>query len=213
MTGIVLLGPPGAGKGTVSKVFAEKGFVHVSTGELLRDQIRQKTPAGIEAKLRLDQGKFVSDKIVVEMVRDLLKNTDSTQKFLFDGFPRTLIQAKELDAILQSFGGKLAAIIQLDCPDEVIIERLSGRRVCNKCGSVYHLSHNPPSSEGKCDFDGSILQLRPDDTSETIKKRLAIYAEQTAPLIDYYRSSGLIRRIDASLTIEEVRCAVLERLA
>ena len=212
MTAIVLLGPPGAGKGTVAKVLVERGFTHVSTGRLLREQIRLKTPIGIEAKERLDQGRFASDEIVVEMIRRLLEDADVEQKFLFDGFPRTLAQAERLDELSQTMGLKLAEVILLECPDEQLIERLSGRRTCPQCGTIYHLSYNPSDVDGICNRDGCELKTRPDDAEETVRKRLEIYAERTVPLIDYYRKKNLIQTVDASLSIGQVRNAVAENL-
>jgi len=212
MTAIVLLGPPGAGKGTVAEALAGKGYAHVSTGELLREQIRLQTPLGLEAKDRLAQGKFVSDEIVLGMVRGLLEHAEAGQQFLFDGFPRTMVQAEEFGKLLQSLEGGLDEVILLECPDDVIVARLSGRRVCAVCGAVYHVDHNPPATPGICDLDGGELKLRKDDVPETIRKRLEIYRERTAPLIDYYRNMGLVRTVDASLPIEEVRHTVVEGL-
>ncbi len=212
MTAIILLGPPGAGKGTVAEELARKGYGHVSTGELLREQIRQETPLGLAAKERLAHGKFVSDEIVVGMIRDLLEHAKAGQKFLFDGFPRTMVQAEEFDQLLQSLEGTLDEVILLECPDDVIVARLSGRRVCPVCGAVYHVEHNPPDTPGICNLDGSELKLRKDDAPETVKKRLRIYRERTAPLIDFYKNKGLIHAVDASLSIDQVRRAVIERL-
>lgn len=212
MTAIVLLGPPGAGKGTVAEVLVEKGYTHVSTGDLLREQIRLKTPLGMEIKARMDQGRFVPDPIVVEMIREVITSADPEQNFLFDGFPRTLAQAEMFDAMLQSEGGTIAGVILLECADNVIIERLSGRRTCTKCGTVYHVKYNPSSKAGICNVDGGELIHRPDDNAETIKKRLNVYAERTAPLVAYYKVNKLIHSIDASQRIDEVRCAVLEKL-
>jgi adenylate kinase len=212
MTAIILLGPPGAGKGTVAETLAGKGYNHVSTGELLREQIRLQTPLGLEAQDRLAQGKFVSDDIVLGMIRDLLEHATPGQKFLFDGFPRTLVQAEEFDKIIQTLDGGIDEVILLECPDEMIVSRLSGRRTCVTCGAVYHIEHNPPAKPGICDFDGGELQHRKDDAPETIRKRLEIYRERTAPLIGYYRDKGLIHSVDASLSIEEVRRAVVQKL-
>lgn len=212
MRAIILLGPPGAGKGTVAKALAERGYSHVSTGELLREQIRQKTPVGLAAKDRLAQGKFVSDEIVLDMVRGLLEQAVPGQKYLFDGFPRTMAQAEQFEQILQSLEGGIDEVILLECPDEVVVGRLSGRRICKSCGAVYHLDHSPPAAPGICDFEGGELMQRKDDAPETIEKRLEIYRTRTAPLVGHYRQMGLIHAVDASLPIKEVRRAVIERL-
>jgi len=212
MTAIVLLGPPGAGKGTVAEVLVERGYVHVSTGQLLREQIQQGTQLGLEAKKLMDQGVFVPDEVVVGMIRSVLEKANPEQKFLFDGFPRTLSQAEKLDELLDSLNGTLNEVILLECPDHIVIERLSGRRTCEKCGTIYHTKYNPPKTEGICNFDGASLLQRPDDKEETIKNRLKVYQTQTAPLIDYYQSHGLIHTIDATQPIEKVRSAVLEKI-
>ena len=213
MNAVVLLGPPGAGKGTVAKVLVDKGYRHVSTGELLREQIRLETPLGLEAKKLMDQGEFVPDAVVVGMIRELLQSSGKEAKFLFDGFPRTLVQAEKLDEIIQSLEGNLDDVILLECPSENIIQRLSGRRTCVTCGAVYHMVYNPSSSGEQCELDQGQLIQRPDDKVETIIKRLTVYAEQTAPLISYYRTKDQIHSIDATMSIEEVRSAVLKRLA
>ena len=212
MTAIILLGPPGAGKGTVAEVLVERGYIHVSTGTLLREQIRLKTPLGMEIKARMDQGRFVPDQIVEEMIREVLTSPDGEQKFLFDGFPRTLAQAEIFDGILQSDGILIEEVILLECTEDVIVERLSGRRTCTKCGMVYHVQYNPAASADSCDIDGCELIQRSDDNVETIKKRLEVYAERTAPLIAYYKAKGLILPVDASQSIDAVRSAVLEKL-
>ena len=212
MNAVVLLGPPGAGKGTVAEVLVGKGYIHVSTGDLLREQIRLKTPLGIEASKLMDQGKFVPDDVVVRMIRSLLQSSDHSARFLFDGFPRTLVQAEKFDELIQSLEGFIKQVVLLECSAEVIVERLSGRRTCSKCGTVYHVKYNPASHADICDVEGCELMQRPDDNAETIRKRLAVYAEQTAPLISYYEAKGLICPIDASQGIDEVRAAVLERL-
>lgn len=212
MTAIVLLGPPGAGKGTVAEVLVEKGYTHISTGGLLREQIRLETPLGRDIKARMDQGRFVPDRVVVEMIREVLASAGGEQKFLFDGFPRTLAQAEIFDGILQSEAASIDDVILLECADAVIIERLSGRRTCTKCGMVYHVKYNPASSAGVCDVDDCELIQRPDDNVETIRKRLDVYAERTAPLIAYYKAKGLILSVDASQSIDAVRSTVLEKL-
>lgn len=212
MNAIVLLGPPGAGKGTVSEVLVNKGYQHISTGDLLREEIDLGSPLGIEAKALMDQGQFVPDEVVVGMIGNLLKSADSSQSYLFDGFPRTLVQAERLDELVEVVGGTLSEVILLTCPDEVIIDRLSGRRTCKKCGSVYHVLFNPASHGENCDIDGCELMQRPDDTEETIKKRLDVYAKQTDPVVSYYENKNLIHAVDATQSIENVRGAVLERL-
>ena len=210
MNAIVLLGPPGAGKGTVAEVLVGKGYEHVSTGDLLREQIKLKTPLGIEAKQLMDAGKFVSDQVVVDMIRNLIAQHEPDARFLFDGFPRTLIQAEKLDDLVTSLESTLESVILLECSDEVIVERLSGRRTCNKCGSVYHVIYNPPENGEKCDESGCELIQRPDDSAQTVRKRLQVYADRTALLIDYYATKGLIHRVDASQSIEQVRAAALQ---
>ena len=213
MRAIILLGPPGAGKGTVSKVLAEREYIHISTGELLRQQIAEGTELGLAAKERMDRGEFVSDEIVIGMVRDLLEHAKPGMKFLFDGFPRTLVQAEKFDELVESLGGGLEEVILLECDDEVIVERLSGRRICETCGTVYHVIHNPPQKAGICDLDGGTLLLRPDDAPDTVRNRLSVYRKQTAPLIEFYRSGkGLLHTVDAAQSIDLVRKEVLEHL-
>ena len=212
MNAIVLLGPPGEGKGTVAEVLIGKGYEHISTGDLLREQIKLETPLGIEAKQLMDQGKFVSDQVVIGMISELIAARKPDAGFLFDGFPRTLVQAEKLDTLLAAINGTLDEVVLLECPDEVLVERLSGRRTCSKCGSVYHVIYNPPENGENCDLNGCELVQRPDDNAETVRKRLRVYADRTAPLIDYYAAKGLIRRIDASRSIRDVRSAVLGQL-
>jgi adenylate kinase len=212
MNAVVLIGPPGAGKGTVAEVLADKGYKHVSTGDLLREQILLKTELGLEAKKVMEQGKFVPDDVVVSMIRDLLQAADADHKFLFDGFPRTLIQAEKLDELVHSLDGAIDQVVLLECPNEVIVERLSGRRSCPECKTVYHIKYNPTKSVGVCDKEGATLVHRDDDHAETIKKRLDVYAKQTAPLIAYYEAKNLVQPVDATKSINEVRSAVLERL-
>lgn len=213
MKAVVLLGPPGAGKGTVAEVLVEKGYRHVSTGDLLRTQIKQKTSLGLEAKALMEQGKFVPDDVVVGMIHDLISSLEGSAMFLFDGFPRTLVQAEKLEELIDSENGTLENVVLLQCRDEVIVKRLSGRRSCPECGSVYHMLYNPPINGEICDSDGTTLVQRSDDNEETIRKRLLVYAEQTAPLIDFYAEKGLVREVDANQSITDVRFAVMEKLA
>ncbi|HEY5654052.1 MAG TPA: adenylate kinase [Pontiella sp.] len=207
MNAIVLLGPPGAGKGTIAEVIVDKGYQHISTGDLLREQIRLETPLGLEAKKLMDQGQFVPDEVVIGMIRDLLVSAPA-EKFLFDGFPRTLVQAEKLDELLTELNGQMDQVLLLKCPASVIVERLSGRRSCPDCKTVYHVTYNAPKLEGVCDVDGCSLTYRDDDVPETIRKRLSVYAEQTTPLICYYKDRDLVMSIDANQSIDQVRSAV-----
>ncbi len=213
MNAVVLLGPPGAGKGTVAEVLVDKGYKHVSTGDLLREQIRLETPLGLEAKELMDRGRFVPDSVVVGMIRGLLESSDFSAKYLFDGFPRTLVQAEKLDELIASLNGTLEHVALLECPFDAIVERLIGRRTCGKCGSVYHVTFNPPSNGELCDVEGCALTQRPDDTEETVRERLAVYEKQTAPLISYYEAKNLVRPINANQPISAVRADVLKSLA
>lgn len=212
MNAVVLLGPPGAGKGTVAEVLVNRGFEHVSTGDLLREQIRRETPLGLEAKNLMDQGQFVPDDAVVGMIGGRMETAVQDAKFLFDGFPRNLSQAEKLEGLIETLGASLDQVFLLECPDAVIVERLSGRRTCSDCGAVYHVKFNPPVRDGVCDTDGAELIQRPDDHEDTIKKRLSVYAERTAPLIAYYNARNLIYTIDAAQSIDQVRSAALEQL-
>ena len=212
MNVVVLLGPPGAGKGTVAEVLVGKGYKHVSTGALLREQIRLETPLGIEAKKPMDGGQFVPDDVVVGMIRELMKDSAFGTRYVLDGFPRTLIQAEKFDELLRSLGGTLENVVLLECPVDTIAERLIGRRTCGKCGSVYHVTYNPPSRGEVCDVEGCELTQRPDDTEETVRKRLEVYIEQTAPLISYYKTKGLIQPINANQPINDVRAEIIEVL-
>jgi len=212
MNAVVLLGPPGAGKGTVAEVLVDRGFRHVSTGDLLRHQINLETPLGLQAKALINQGRLVSDETVVEMVRELMADSPSDSSFLFDGFPRTLLQAEKLDVLLTDMGGRLVAVVLFACSNDVIVERLAGRRTCSKCGAVYHMDFHPPENDLKCDVDGCGLAQRPDDNEATIRKRLEVYAERTSPIIDYYATRNLIHEVDAEQEIEAVRSDVLNHL-
>ena len=193
---LVFLGPPGAGKGTqADKVCAEVKIPHISTGDLLRTAIRQETPIGISAKSFIDKGQLVPDSVVIEMVKERLSEDDCKEGFLLDGFPRTVAQAEALDQIAH-----IDVALNIDTPDDIIIDRLSGRRVCAECGGTYHTSL---LKEDKCPACGGAVYQRDDDKPETVTNRLAVYQEKTAPLIDYYQKKGILSTADCRGTIEE----------
>jgi len=200
---VVFLGPPGAGKGTQAKRLAkEKGFVHLSTGDLLREAVRKGTPLGKKAKEYMERGELVPDELIVALIEEVLPEEG---KVILDGFPRTVEQAKALEEMLSRKGKELTAVLLFEAPDEELIERLSGRRVDPETGEVYHVKFNPPPP-------GKKVVQREDDKPEVIKKRLEVYRRQTAPLVEYYAKKGILKRIDASLPPEEVYRQLLEVL-
>ncbi len=202
---LVIMGPPGAGKGTQAAMIAEKYFVpHVSTGDIFRKNLKEGTPLGLKAKEYMNKGLLVPDEIVVEIVRDRLVEGDCKKGFLLDGFPRTVAQASALDEVLQKMDMKLDHVLNIDVRKETLIERAVGRRVCTVCGATYHVKYNCPSRVGICDVcDGKLIQ-REDDREETVVKRIEVYLEQTQPLIKYYSDKGLLADIDGQKEIEEV---------
>lgn len=210
MNALVLLGPPGAGKGTVANVLVDKGYKHISTGDILRKQIRMETPVGREAGALIDRGRFVSDAVAVDMIQQLLDSSEPSEKFLLDGFPRTLKQAESFEQLIFSHEVKFDGVILLKCSPEILVERISGRRTCEICGTVYHVKFNPPSRGDVCDIDGSKLVERADDNGEILKERIEVYLKRTAPLVEFYKNRNLLYPIDASMSIEEVRNAVRE---
>ncbi|MGE5553247.1 MAG: adenylate kinase [Betaproteobacteria bacterium] len=214
MRRIVLLGPPGAGKGTQAGFLKERyGVVHVSTGDILREAKAAGTPLGLLAKGYMDRGELVPDEVVIGLVRERLSQPDVRAKgFLLDGFPRTVAQAEALDQLLRELGLPLEAVLNLQVDPELLTRRLSLRRSCPACGGVYHLENRPPQREGVCDACGATLVQRPDDAEETVRNRLAVYARQTQPLIDYYAARGLLRNLDGEQPIEAVRQAITEVL-
>ncbi|MCQ2507198.1 MAG: adenylate kinase [Dorea sp.] len=206
---IIMLGAPGAGKGTQAKKIAAKYSIpHISTGDIFRANIKNGTELGKKAKSYMDQGLLVPDELVVDLVADRITQDDCTNGFVLDGFPRTIPQAKALDEALATMGQKMDYAIDVDVPDENIINRMSGRRACVGCGATYHLVFAPTKVEGICDVCGKELILRDDDKPETVKKRLGVYHAQTQPLIDYYNEAGILKTVDGTIDINDVFAAI-----
>ena len=202
---LVILGPPGAGKGTQAEYIVEKyNIPHISTGDIFRENIKNNTELGKKAKSYMDKGLLVPDDLVIALVEDRLNKEDAKEGFLLDGFPRTVAQAVSLESILDKNDDKLTKVINISVDPEILIERAVGRRVCKTCGMTYHVKFNPPKEEGICDKDGTKLIQRDDDTEETVKTRISVYFDQTAPLIDYYRAQNLLIDIDGAKDIDKV---------
>lgn len=216
MLNIVLLGPPGAGKGTQAKMIVKKYSIpHVSTGDIFRKHIAEKTSLGKEAKEYIDIGLLVPDELTVNIIRERLKQTDCSNSFLLDGFPRTLKQTEALDNFMANNSNKIDIALLIEVPRERILNRMIGRRVCRNCGSSYHIIYNPPIIEGVCDFCGNNIVQRKDDQEDTVKERLMVYDKQTQPLIDYYTNQGKLTLIDGTQDIDvvfNIICEVLGRL-
>ncbi len=210
---LIMLGPPGAGKGTQAKMLVEKlGIPQISTGDMLRAAVAEGTELGKKAKEYMDKGQLVPDEVVIGIVKERLSKPDCEKGFILDGFPRTVPQAEALDKILEEMGKRIDYVINIVVPDEEILKRLTGRRTCKKCGAMYHVIYNPPKQEGVCDKCGGELYQRDDDKEETIKNRLKVYAEQTAPLVDYYRKKGVLVDIDGTKSINEIFEDILKAL-
>ena len=213
MEAIILLGGPGAGKGTVSEFLKKQtDFVHVSTGDMLRAALQSGTPVGLEAKAFMDAGALVPDAIILRIIEERISREAASARYMFDGFPRTIDQAKGLDLLFKKKSGTLKHVFNLIVPREILLRRLTGRRVCKSCGAVYHLINIPPKKEGVCDVDGGELYQRVDDSEDTILNRLEVYDKQTAPLIDFYRQQGLLRDIDAGGAAAVTDARILEVL-
>lgn len=210
---IIMLGAPGAGKGTQAKKIADKYSIpHISTGDIFRANIKNGTELGNKAKTYMDQGLLVPDELVVDLVADRVQQEDCTKGYVLDGFPRTIPQAEALDAALEKMGTKVDYAVNVEVPDENIINRMAGRRACVGCGATYHIVHIPTKTEGICDRCGQELILRDDDKPETVKKRLDVYHEQTQPLIDYYTGKEVLVEVDGTKAMEDVFQAIVEIL-
>jgi adenylate kinase len=206
---IVMLGAPGAGKGTQAKMIAAKyGIPHISTGDIFRSNIKNGTELGKKAKEYMDQGLLVPDELTVDLVIDRLAQDDCTKGYILDGFPRTIPQAEAIDAALAKRSEKMDFAIDVDVPDENIVNRMSGRRACTKCGATYHIVYNPSAKGEFCEACGDTLILRDDDKPETVQKRLTVYHAQTQPLIEYYQNQGILKTVDGTQDMKDVFGAI-----
>jgi adenylate kinase len=210
---LMVFGAPGAGKGTQAKYLIEKyGIPQISTGDILRAAIADNTAMGLEAKKYMDEGKLVPDSTIIGIIKDRLSQDDCKKGFILDGFPRTLPQAKALDELMNELGIKLDKVISLDVPDELIVGRITGRRVCKDCGASFHVEFNPSKKENVCDYCGGELIVRKDDNAKTVKSRLEAYHAQTAPLFDFYKQKGVMVEIDGTKDVEEVTKDMFEAI-
>jgi adenylate kinase len=206
---VVLLGPPGAGKGTLAAVLqTEHGVPHISTGDILRAEVKQESPLGVEAKSFMDRGKLVPDALVISIVRKRLSGTDTKKGFLLDGFPRNEEQALELDKSLKEIDRKLDVALYFKTSEKMILKRLTGRRICTQCGKIYNIPNYMPKKEGICDVCDSALMQREDDKAETVLKRLKVYENQTAALVTYYQRLGLLNEISGDTSVDDLRGVV-----
>jgi adenylate kinase len=210
---VVLLGPPGAGKGTQAKLLHERfEACQISTGDILRKAVAEQTPLGKQASEYVSKGDLVPDSLIVDLVAERLKEKDCERGFILDGFPRTISQAQSLETILRNMGVALDRVLAIQVPHSVIVERLAGRRTCRGCGALYHLTLDPPQAEGVCDRCGGDLYQRDDDREETITARLKVYDTQTAPLLSYYRERGMLSNIDGVGNVDEIRSRIIQAL-
>jgi adenylate kinase len=202
---LILLGPPGAGKGTQAKMLMDRYDIpQISTGDILRGAVKEGTDMGKKAKEFMDAGKLVPDEVIIGIVKDRLKEDDAQNGYMLDGFPRTVPQAEALDEMLKDMGSKIDHVVSIEVPDEELVGRLTGRRTCRECGSGFHMKFDPPKEEGKCDKCSGELYQRDDDNVETVTNRLKVYGDQTQPLIDYYQNKGLLRPINGVGGISEI---------
>ena len=214
MKAIILLGAPGAGKGTLAEgVKNATSFIHVSTGDMMRAAIKAGSPTGLEAKAFMEKGELVPDDVILRIVGERLSQGQPSDKYMFDGFPRTLEQARQLDEILAKLGAAINQVFLLEVPTPVIVSRLSGRRICKGCGAVYHVTNIPSKKEGVCDQCGGVLYQRPDDSEATVLNRLEVYQRQTASLIDFYERKGVLVRINAGTNPQAATAELMSKLA
>ena len=206
---IIMLGAPGAGKGTQAKMIAkEYGIPHISTGDIFRANIKEGTELGKEAKTYMDAGQLVPDELTVKILLDRVAKDDCKDGYVLDGFPRTIPQAEVLDEALTKLGDKIDFAIDVDVPDENIVRRMGGRRACVTCGATYHIEHVPPKKDGICDTCGSELIIRDDDKPETVSNRLKVYHDQTQPLIDFYTEKGVLKSVDGTIDMMDVFASI-----
>lgn len=213
MLAIILLGAPGAGKGTIAEgIKAATEYVHVSTGDMLRAAVKAGKPVGLEARSYMEKGELVPDAVIMRIVTERLEEGRADEKYMFDGFPRTTEQARLLDEVLIAHGGRITRVFLLDVPREILVDRLAGRRVCRSCGAVYHVRNIPPRVEGVCDACGGELYQRPDDTEVTVLNRLDVFKKQTESLIAYYRDKGVLTKVDAGQAKEKTQAEIVAAL-
>ena len=210
---IILMGLPGAGKGTqASEIVKKFPIPHISTGDMFRKAIKDETDLGKEAKSYMDRGELVPDEVTVGIVKERISEDDAKKGFLLDGFPRTIDQAEALNDIMSELGRNIDAVINIEVPEEELMNRLTGRRICEKCGTTYHLVFNPPKVDGICDIDGGKLYQREDDNPETVSNRLSVNVKQSKPILEYYNNKGVLKNIDGSKDIDEVTKDVIDIL-
>ena len=208
---VVMLGPPGAGKGTQARIVSERlGLAHISSGDIFRENIKSPTELGKLAKGYMGRGELVPDDVTIAMIRERLERPDCEKGALLDGFPRTPAQARALEEMLKEFDSEINAVPYIHVPEAALIERLAGRWTCRAHGHIFHERYNPPKEAGRCDIDGSELYQREDDQAETVKRRIRVYMEQTAPLIEYYRQKDVLVEIDGAQAIEQVTASLME---